>query len=53
MAYKLTDEVIKLIETILQSDDRAELIPAKNGEIKVIHIIRKEVKPQKCNIHHS
>ena len=33
------------IEAILRKGDRVELIPVKDG-IKVIHIKRKEVKPE-------
>lgn len=39
------EKKIKLIETILAKGERVELIPTKNG-IRIIHIKRKEVKPE-------
>ena len=36
---------LSTIEAILRKGDRVELIPVKDG-IKVIHIKRKEVKPE-------
>lgn len=42
------EKKIKLIEMILAKGDRVELIPIKNG-VRIIHIKRKEVKPEKYN----
>lgn len=43
--YKLSPETIKKIENVLNSKgDRIELIPCKDGVIKVIQEIRAEVK---------
>lgn len=44
MKYILSDREVKVIQQVLNKDDRVELIPAKNGEIKVVHIRRKEIK---------
>ena len=41
----MDEKTIKAIETVLSKGDRVELIPVKDG-IKVIHIKRKEVKPE-------
>ena len=41
----MDEKTIKAIETVLAKGDRVELIPVKDG-IKVIHIKRKEVKPE-------
>lgn len=40
---KLTPTAIKAIESILNGDDRAEVIPTKDGP-KVVRIIREPVK---------
>lgn len=39
----MTDQTIKVIETILAKGDRVELIPVKDG-IKVVRIRRETVK---------
>lgn len=40
----LSDEAKRAIEKIISSEDRAEIIPVKNGEVKVVHIKREEVR---------
>ena len=45
MRMTMTDAQVKAIEAVLAKGDRVELIPVKDG-IKVIHIKRKEVKPE-------
>lgn len=44
MKRTLSDEAKKAIEKIISSEDRAEVIPVKNGEVRIIHIKREEVK---------
>ena len=40
---KLTDDNIRMINFILEKDQRVELIPTEHG-VRVIHVQRKEVK---------
>ena len=40
----MDEKTIKAIESILAKEDRVELIPVKDGQVKVIHIRRKEVR---------
>lgn len=44
MKRTLSDEAKRAIEKIISSEDRAEIIPVKNGEVKVVHIKREEVR---------
>ena len=40
----MTEQTIKAIEAILAKDDRVELIPQPDGQVKVIRIRREPVK---------
>lgn len=40
----MDEKTIKAIESILAKEDRVELIPVKDGKVKVIRIQRKVVK---------
>ena len=40
----MNESVQKTVDAILAKGDRVELIPLKDGDVKVIHIQRKEVK---------
>lgn len=42
---QLTEEQIKLIEFVISTGDRAEVIPVKDGA-KVLRVKRYEVKPK-------
>ncbi len=42
MKYRLSEKEIKVIESILDKEDRVELIPGKDG-IKAVHIKRKTI----------
>ena len=39
----MTEQTIKVIESILSKGDRVELIPTRNG-VEIIHIKREKVK---------
>lgn len=41
---QLTQEAIDAINRVLLMDDRVEVIPVKDGGVKVLHIKRREVK---------
>ena len=41
---KLTAEDIRAIESVLSNDDRVELVPVRDGGVKVLHIKRETVK---------
>lgn len=40
----MTDKTIRAIESILEKDDRVELIPMPDGKVKVVRIRRDPVK---------
>lgn len=44
MKYRLTLEQLSKIHDVLEKGDRIELIPSKDGRIKVIKEVRKEIK---------
>lgn len=41
--YKLDEQTIQAIESVLRRGDRAEIVPLRDG-VKVLHIKREEVK---------
>lgn len=43
--YKLKPGDIRAIESVLAKDDRAEVVPVKDG-VRVLHIKRETVKPK-------
>lgn len=43
---KLTPSDIKAIESVLAKDDRAEVVPVKDG-VRILHIRRETVKPKR------
>lgn len=42
--HKLSEKDIKAIESVLLKGDRAEVVPVKDGEVKILHVRRKLVK---------
>lgn len=44
--YKLTPADIRAIESVLNKDDRAEVVPIKDGAVRILHIRRETVKPK-------
>lgn len=43
MNYTLTEKQLEVIQEILKRNNRAEIIPTKNG-IKVVEIIRRNIE---------
>ena len=42
--HKLNEKDVKAIEGVLSKGDRVEIVPVKDGEVKILHIRRKIVK---------
>ena len=43
--YRLTEQEIRIIEDVLSSGNRVELIPMKD-RVKIIQLIHKDVSPE-------